>query len=107
MKQQNNQLFKMEPSENAHVNEWKEWSLWLRTELSKQKEIVQISNSNLKKTRKDAEGKDKACKYYKQRILELEQTINNIKSNRYYRIIKFSGLLFSQIKRVFIRLSFK
>ena len=92
----------MEPSENAHVNEWKEWSLWLKAELSKKKSIVQISNYNLKKTRKDVEEKDKACKYYKQRILELEHTINNIKSNKYYRIIKFFGYLSSRIKRIFI-----
>ena len=91
----------MEPDENAPVAEWKVWAQRLKSRAKSSEERAKNANSELRKAREDIENKEKAFAYYKQKIADIENTIENLKSNKYYRALKFCGRIGSKIKRIF------
>lgn len=100
MDEQKNYFFEKEPNEESSFNEWKNWSRRLKLEYEKQLKLAKASNFKLRKARHDVEEKDKVCQHYKQKIKNLENTIANIKSNKYYRIVKFLDRLNSRVRNI-------
>lgn len=79
----------MEPQENADIDEWKQWAYRLKNRAIRAEEIKNKAMAEVAVLRQDIAEKDKAFRYYKSEIANLENTITNIKRNPSYRICKF------------------
>jgi hypothetical protein len=91
-------LFDLEPKDGATLDEWVEYAKKLKDRIEAIEERYTKAKAEARKAQRDVTDKDDAMIYYKRRITELENTIENLKSNKYYRALKWLWGRFSFLK---------
>lgn len=82
-------IFDLEPNEKSSLNDWVIWSERLKMRINGlEQRNVKIKQSEAK-LKRDIRAKDKAFRFYKKQITELENEILNIENDKYYKIAKF------------------
>lgn len=92
-------LFDLQPKEGAPLDDWVKYSQRLRERIEAMDDRYEKAIQDAKTLRKELTNKNSANIYYKRRITELESTIENIKSNKYYRSVKWVLGRFAICKR--------